>query len=539
MEIKCKKCNICPKVDIFDNVQAIRFICQNNTISHCGLLSINNFYKYFMNNYSVEMSNFIKESNNKYENHLSLSSSIFHFIKFQREFNNLLAELINEFQKFQDYFYKILFIKNLFENKKENINEVLLNDKYYYNENIIKEMKYIINIIKDSILIKEEYPRILSKKELISQINDELIRTNKNLINLNNINKDFEYFNCKKNCCLKKLIKFELNNTDEINTIRDRKLFKLNNSLEPACFILSYTKRNNNLNESYIKVYDKDINLLFEDFIHTQRIREIIQLKDNSLLLILSKIILIVKIIVNQKSITVIQQIEKKSKFYLEMLLDESKVSLLVPISAKNDFYLKDKNTNIYLEQKVKTSSYIFKNNIYSINNVDFVNTNIRQICFYHIIYNFKETEEKYDIEIIKEKMFNTQSLLNSGIYFINKDYFILSDLNSLYLISVIYKEIISIIRYHNNDRIYTGFYNEFYLLLNPWVSKHKIIRQINFNDDNFKDGKLVVEGHAFLEELDFYNKYCLIDLEDNICYIKVNQKEEDEIEYGTQYKKD
>ena len=228
-----------------------------------------------------------------------------------------------------------------------------------------------------------------------------------------------------------------------------------------------------------------------------------------------------------------------KTKFYFEILLDNN--SLLIPTNTKNHFYLKNtinNYNNIYLEQKVSISSPITSEETYYINNYNFVNTKIRQIFFYHIEFKYNENQNYYDIQIIKNETITAKDLLNYGIYFLNKNNFVISGLNYLYIISSLHKEIISIIAYYTIDRIYKGYQNECYLLLNAWVSKHKIIRQINFNENKEK-GEVIVDGHAYLEQLDFYNKYCLIDLGDKICYIKVNQKEEDEIEYGTQYKKD
>ena len=46
------------------------------------------------------------------------------------------------------------------------------------------------------------------------------------------------------------------------------------------------------------------------------------------------------------------------------------------------------------------------------------------------------------------------------------------------------------------------------------------------------------MDGQTYLKDVDYYNRYCLIDLEDIICYIKINEKEDNEIEYGTQYRK-
>ena len=549
MEIKCQKCKSTPKIDVFDKMQAIRFICKDTNNNHYGLISVNNFYKFFITNYNDRFNKFINESyinfEKKEENKLS---SIFQFIKFTKDFDMLLKEINNEFENLKKYFYKILFIKYVIESKSDNKNEFLDADNYYYNEHIIKGMKDLVNIIKNTILIKEEYPKIKNSVELSSQINNQLISLNQNIINLNIINKDFEYYNYNQNNCnIKKLIKFEIKTENDINTIRDRKLFKLNNAMEPACFIYSYGKRNNGLNDSYITVYDKNLNILLTKFIYSQRIKEIIQLKDNSILLIFSKLILLININLNNKSIDIIQRFEKKSRFYFEILLDDNKISLLIPINTKKHFYLKNNiinnNDNNYIDQNVSISSPVSNENIYLINKNNFINTNIRQILFYNIKYNYNEIQKCYEIEIINDSTIQAKDLLNYGIHFINKDNFILSGLNYLYLISAPYKELISIFSYYNIDRLYNGYNNECYILLNAWVSHHKIIRQINFNENNKynknEKGELIVDGQVFLEKLDFYNRYCLIDLEDKICFIKVNQKEDDEIEYGTQYNRD
>ena len=549
MEIKCPKCKSSPKIDIFDNIQAIRFICKDTNNNHYGLLSINNFYKYFITNYNDKFNNFINESYKKYEkNTENQLSSIFQFIKFIKDFDILLKEINNEFENLKKYFFKILFIKDIIENKSDNKKEYSEIENYYYNDHIIKGMKELINIIKNTILIKEEYPKIKNSKEISSQIDTQLKLLNKNILNLNIINKDFEYYNYNQNNCnIKKLIKFELKSDNDINTIRDRKLFKLNTTLHPGCFIYSYTKRNNGLNDSYISIYDTNLNILLTKFIYSQRIKEIIQLKNNSILLIFSKLILLITIDLNNKSIDIIQTFEKKTRFYFEILLDNNKVSLLIPTNTKRHFYLKNNiindNYNKYTDQIVSISTPVSNENIYLINKNNFINTNIRQILFYHVNYNYNEIKKCYEIEIINDSTLQAKDLLNYGIHFINKDTFVLSGLNYLYLISVPYKEIISIFSYYNNDRLYNGYNNECYILLNAWVSHHKIIRQINFNENNnYKNnekGELIVDGQTFLENLDFYNRYCLIDLEDKICYIKVNQKEDDEIEYGTQYNRD
>ena len=395
-------------------------------------------------------------------------------------------------------------------------------------------------------MIKEDYPKIKNDNEINNKINNELISiNNKHIFNFNDINKDFEYFNIRyNNISVKKLYKFQLNN-DEIDIIRDRKLLLLNTSKDQVHFIYSYTKREKNKCSSYINIYDNNLNLLFSKLVCNKRIHEIILLKDNSLLLILYQKILILIIDINKKIFTILQELEKKTKFYFETLLDNKKISLLIPINTKKHFYLKNSTNenSIYLSHNVSINLPVSNDNSHFIDNSNFINLNERKIVFYNINCNYNNEQNSYNIEIINNKIILIKEYINYGIHFINNDIFVISGMYNLVLISFKYKEIISKFSYYNIDRIYNSFTNECYLGLDAWVSKHKIIRQINFNESienkNKEKGEMIVEGHAYLEEFDFYNKYSLIDLGNIICYIKVNQKEEDEIEYGCQYRKE
>ena len=202
---------------------------------------------------------------------------------------------------------------------------------------------------------------------------------------------------------------------------------------------------------------------------------------------------------------------------------------MLIPTKTKHHFYLKTNDDIKYIEQNVAIESPILNENIYLMNKYNFINVNIREIFFYRVNYNYNEIEKKYNIEIIKNKMIRTKGYLNHGIYFINKDIFAISGLNQIYLFSFRYKELISIILYYNMIKIIRGYNNECYLLLDTWISGHKIIRQINFNesngDKNAERGEVLVDGQTYLKQIDIYNRYCLIDLEEKICYIKVNKK--------------
>ena len=86
-------------------------------------------------------------------------------------------------------------------------------------------------------MIKENYTKIKNDNEINNEIN------NNKFISINDINKDFEYFNIRyNNISVKKLYKFELNN-DEIDIIRDKKLLLLNTSKDQVHFILIFAKR--------------------------------------------------------------------------------------------------------------------------------------------------------------------------------------------------------------------------------------------------------------------------------------------------------
>ena len=235
------------------------------------------------------------------------------------------------------------------------------------------------------------------------------------------------------------------------------------------------------------------------------------------------------------------QKLEKKAKFYYETLLDNGKISLLIPLKTKNNFYLKNNiDNNIYFKQKVIISQAI-NEDIHFINNYNFIILSNKNVIFYEIICNYDNNESKYIIEIKRNITLTTKDYLINDIYFINKDNFVVCDIWNLYLISFPYKEIITIYSGFKIRRIFTGYDNECYLILTSELDNYSIIRQINFNEDNLYQnyfrGEIIIEGHTYLEEFSYQNRYNFIDLEDIICYIKSNQKEEDEIEYDLQYK--
>ena len=176
MEIKCSKCNIIPEIDVFDTIQGVKFICKNKdnkNTNHYGIYSINNFYKYFIENKDINniLYKFIDEEENNYnKNKNNTIPSISNFIEFTKNFEQMIAKLNKIYEKLKIYFYKILFIKKLIykESEKDEDRE----QKYYSFVNIIKKMEETINYINDSILIKEEFPKILSNNDINKKINE-------------------------------------------------------------------------------------------------------------------------------------------------------------------------------------------------------------------------------------------------------------------------------------------------------------------------------------------------------------------------------
>ena len=88
MKIKCSSCDVIPNLDIYDSLQAIKFICKDkdsNNITHYGLLSINNFYKNFIENKDSNkfLNKFIEEieSNPNNKDNSTSIPSISYFIK--------------------------------------------------------------------------------------------------------------------------------------------------------------------------------------------------------------------------------------------------------------------------------------------------------------------------------------------------------------------------------------------------------------------------------------------------------------------------
>ena len=520
MEIKCSYCQVIPEIDIYDNIQGIKFICKdkNNNIKHYGILSVNNFYKNFVQNYNSNnaLNIFIKQLEINYNNNIP---SITNFIEFTKKFDDLLINLNKTYENLKEYFYKILFIKAQINNKKERENEKDAN--YYSFPNIINKIEETISYINNSILIKEKFPKILTSDEINIKL-DEILKLegNKSKINIDQYKRDFEYKNSmKSNICIKKLVKFE-NDENYVGSF-----IKLNEALSPAYFIYSYQMKNAlKQYNTFFQIYTKDLNLLMNQFICPDKIIHILQLKDNNILLKLKNKAIIIKLEIDKKKIETIQEINSDSKLFIETLIkinntENENISLLLQTNSNICLY-KNTQEKLYISQHDNFTTKIKGDELLFIDNNNFITLFRRDIRFYEII----KLDKKNQLDLIKRKRISTNYSFLSGIQFIgmNKQYVIIGSTLHLFLLSCKYKEIVMIFSYYRMEIMHKGINDEVYICLSDWISSHKIIRQFNINNE----GDLIVEGNNYLEKFDFYNKNGLIDLGDIICYIEDNNKE-------------
>ena len=195
MEIKCNKCNKVPKIEIFDKIQSIRFIC-DDSFSHFGMLSINNFYKNLVvNNYEANIKEFISNYK-KNTNNINHNTSLYYFIKFQEEFESLLNELKAQYQDLIEQLNKILFIKNEFFNKNENTNYSQFNEdnNIYLNKEIIEMLRELVSFVKERKIIKEKYPKIIKNEEMTNEIK-KILSQNLGKEDSKKYITDFEFYN--------------------------------------------------------------------------------------------------------------------------------------------------------------------------------------------------------------------------------------------------------------------------------------------------------------------------------------------------------
>ena len=195
MEIRCNRCNKAPKIEVFDKILSIRFIC-DDSFSHFGLLSVNNFYKnFFVNDYDIKLKEFM--SNYKQDlNNINLDTSLYYFIKFQEEFESLMNELKVQYQELIEQLNKILFIKKKVLNKIDTTNNNPLNEdnNIYLNKEIIEKLRELVSFIKERKKIKEKYPKIVKNEEMTNEIK-KIISQNFGKEDFNKYITDFEFYN--------------------------------------------------------------------------------------------------------------------------------------------------------------------------------------------------------------------------------------------------------------------------------------------------------------------------------------------------------
>ena len=525
MEIKCKRCNKIPKIDIFDEIQTIRFIC-DDSFSHFGMLSVNNFYKNFVvNNCDANITDFI--SNYKQNiNNINHESSLYNLIKFQNKFELLLNELKNEYKDLIDQFNKILFIKKEFFNKIENNNNPFneYNNNIYLNNDIIESLEELILLVKDKKRIKEKYPKIIKNEEITNEIKkifsqDQIKDFNKNII-------DFEFYNYtfnKPSINIKKANCFEY--IEGFDFKLNKKLILLNDKLSPSKILFSYSLQD----KSYLNFYNSNLQKLFNILFH-ETIYDIYQIKDGSIVLIGNNINIIDVDIINKTyKIKQTFNCNETSIKILEIFYD-NRVSILICFGYDIIFYLMKDNFNSNIYAKINISSTQIKaNNLFSFNNF-LINITNDQVDIYRI-HHFYDKDNNFQMKIENNGSIIIKEFLNSSIYYINDDKFVVSGKHKLFLISLSDKEIISIYeeKFEINN-IFSGFHGELYLHLNKDSSsiyKYNYIYNFKINYDsisflkqiNFDNHGIYEVGYICMKKLDGLD-FTLIDLDDNIYYI-------------------
>ena len=517
MEIKCKICNKAPKIEIFDKIQSIRFIC-DDSFSHFGMLSVNNFYKNLViNNCDTNIKEFISNYK-KNRNNINHDTSLYYFIKFQEEFELLLNELNIQYQDLIEQFNKILFIKNEFFNKIE-INNNLLNEdnNIYRNTDIIDKLKELILLVKDKKIIKEKYPKIIKNEEMTNEIKKILSQNDIEEFKKNII--DFEFYNYtfnKSSINIKKRIDFEY--VEGIDFKLCKKLIQLNDKLSPLKILFSYSLLNNN----YLNFYDSNLQKLFYTTFH-ERIYDIYQIKDGSIALIGNNINIIEVDIINKTyKINQIVDIKKTTSIKILEIFYDKRVSIIMCFGYGTIFYLMKDNfhSNNYIKINID-SSQIKANNLFSFNNNFIINITYGLVNLYRI-HHLYDKDNNFQMKFENNGSVLINEFLNSGIYYIDDDKFVVSGKYKLFLISISKKEIISIYEERFEIiNIFTGFYGELYLYLfndsfkyNYIYNSNSFLKQINFDNHGIYE-----VGYGFIEKLN-RNDFTLIDIGENICYI-------------------
>ena len=518
MEIKCKICNKVPKIEIFGEIQSIRFIC-DDSFSHFGLLSINNFYNNFVvNNCDTKIKEFVSNYK-KNVNDINEGSSLYYFIKFQEEFELLINELKVQYQDLIEQFNKILFIKHEYLNKIENNKNAIKEDNIIYlNQNILYKLRELVSFIKERKVIKEEYPKIIKNEEITNEIK-QILSPKIRKLDIKEYITDFEFYNYtfnKSSINIKKVKEVIAKN--EVGFKLNKKLILLNDKLYPAKILYSYSLGFRNEN-NYMNFYDVNLQTLFRIIIQ-EKTYYISHLKDGSFILIGDKIKIINVDIVN-KTYKISQIVDVNyEESYLEILeiFYDNRVSIIMCFKEDTIFYLIKDNfkSNKYIKINIDSTPikaknlFSFKNNIINITN--------NRVDLYRI-HHFYDKDNNFQMKIENNGSIIIDELLNSGIYYIDDDKFVVSGEHKLFLISLSEKEIISIYEEKCKiNNIFSGFRGELYLYLyfecKTFGVNKSFLKQINFDNHGIYE-----VGYKFIENFSAHN-YALIDLDDNIYYI-------------------
>jgi len=517
MEIKCNKCNKVPKIEIFDKIQSIRFIC-DDSFSHFGMLSINNFYKNLVvNNYEANIKEFISNYK-KNTNNINHNTSLYYFIKFQEEFESLLNELKAQYQDLIEQLNKILFIKNEFFNKNENTNYSQFNEdnNIYLNKEIIEMLRELVSFVKERKIIKEKYPKIIKNEEMTNEIK-KILSQNLGKEDSKKYITDFEFYNYtfNKSSINIKNIK-EFHHIDYLDFTIGKKLMLLNDKLNPAKILYFYSL----INANYMNFYDSNLQNLFTINV-PERIYNIYQIKEGPIILTGPKINIINVDIANKKY-KISQIIDfnciENDIHILEIYYD-NRVSILMCFGEDIIFYLMKDNlkSNEFIKINID-SAPIKARKLFSFHNNNIINTTFDQVDLY-IIKHFYDENNNFQMKIENNGSIMINEILNSGIYFIDEDKFVVSGRHKLFLISLSEKEIISIYEERFEIiNIFSGFNGELYLFLNfnytfDYNSKY-VLKQINFDDHGIFE-----IGYNFMGKINRL-EINLIDLGNDIYYI-------------------
>ena len=517
MEFRCNRCNKVPKIEIFDKILSIIFKC-DDSFSHFGILSVNNFYKnFFVNDCDTKIKEFI--SNYKHDlNNINHDASLYYFIKFQEEFESLLNELKVQYQDLIEQLNKILFIKKEVFNKIGTINKSPLNEdnNIYLNREIIEKLRELVSCIKERKIIKEKYPKIIKNEEMTNEIK-KIISRNLGKEDFNKYITDFEYYNYtfnKSSINIKNVKEFQY--IDGVGFKITKKLMLLNDKLNPAKILYSYSI----MNANYMNFYDSNLQKLFT-IIFKERLYNIYQVKEGLFILIGSKIN-IINVDIANKTYKIIQIVDSNCEETFIHILEiyyDNRVSIIICFGGDIIFYLmKDKiKSNEYI--KINIVSAIKKvRNLFSFNNNNIINTTFGQVDLYKI-QHFYDKDNNFQMKIENNGSIMINEFLNSGIYYIDEDKFVVSGKHKLFLISLSEKEIISIYeeKFEINN-IFSGFNGELYLFLNydcnfNYNSK-SLLKQINYDNHGIYE-----VGYNFIEKVNRF-EFNLIDLGDDIYYI-------------------